>query len=152
MRLNHLFAILCFALLSCNSSDKKTASKASNKPIAVQQNQQSPELKESMQRGKELYTNFCVTCHLPNGKGVQNTFPPLAQSDYLMNKRTESIRAIKYGQSGEIIVNGKTYNSVMAPLGLNDSEVADVMNYITNSWGNTNERLITEEEVSRISQ
>ena len=72
------------------------------------------------------------------------------QSDYLMNKRHASIKAIKYGQSGKITVNGKHYNNVMASLGLEDAEIAHVMNYITNSWGNSNNKLITEEEVSKI--
>nr|WP_299336903.1 cytochrome c [uncultured Psychroserpens sp.] len=105
-----------------------------------------------MERGKIIYTDFCVTCHLPNGKGVPKAFPPLAKSDYLMNNREESIKSIKYGQSGEITVNGEIYNNVMAPLGLEDDEIADVMNYITNSWGNSNDKLITEEEVSKIER
>jgi mono/diheme cytochrome c family protein len=113
-------------------------------------NQQNPILKKSMARGNMIYTDFCISCHLPNGKGVPKVFPPLANSDYLMNNKFESIKAIKYGQSGEIIVNGETYNNVMSPLGLENDEIADVMNYITNSWGNSNEKLITEDEVSKI--
>jgi mono/diheme cytochrome c family protein len=77
-------------------------------------------------------------------------FPPLANSDYLVKNRIESIKAIKYGQSGEIIVNGETYNNIMPSLGLENDEIADVMNYITNSWGNSNDKLITEDEVSEI--
>ncbi|MCF7567761.1 cytochrome c [Sabulilitoribacter arenilitoris] len=109
-------------------------------------------LKESIERGSEIYADFCVTCHLPDGKGVEGTFPPLANSDYLKNNREASIRGVKYGQDGEITVNGKTYNSYMASLGLDDKEIADVMNYITNSWGNKNDKIITEEEVSKIKK
>ena len=113
---------------------------------------QTDPLKESIARGSEIYTNFCMNCHLPNGEGIENTFPPLAKSDYLMKNREKSIRGIKYGQSGEIIVNGVTYNSTMVAPGLSDDEVADVMNYITNSWGNKNENIVTEEEVSKIKK
>ncbi|MGS2738459.1 c-type cytochrome [Sinomicrobium sp. M5D2P17] len=109
-------------------------------------------LEESMKNGKEIYTDFCVTCHLPNGKGVKKAFPPLAGSDYLLNNREASIRAVKYGQSGEITVNGITYNNSMAPLGLTDEEVADVMNYILNSWGNTSEEMVTTEEVAQMEK
>lgn len=105
-----------------------------------------------MERGKEIYADFCVTCHLQQGEGVPYTFPPLANSDYLMENRAESIRAIKYGLQGEITVNGITYNSSMAGLGLEDQEVADVMNYISNSWGNTSETIVTHKEVARIKQ
>ncbi|WP_185956507.1 c-type cytochrome [Changchengzhania lutea] len=109
-------------------------------------------LKESIARGQEIYSDFCISCHLPSGEGVENVYPPLAKSDFLMEKREESISGIKYGQQGEIVVNGKTYNGYMAPLGLSDDEVADVMNYINNSWGNTCDKIVTEEEVSKIKK
>ncbi len=107
---------------------------------------------KSIEEGQFIYEDFCMNCHLPNGKGVEKTFPPLAKSDYLMTKRELSIKAIKFGQKGEIVVNGITYNNVMAPLGLTDQEIADVMNYITTSWGNKNEKMITKAEVSAIEQ
>lgn len=109
-------------------------------------------LKESIERGNEIYTDFCISCHLPNGEGVESVFPPLAKSDYLIKNREGSIRGIKYGQEGEIVVNGKTYNGMMAALGLSDDEVADVMNYIANSWGNKNDKIVTEEEVSKVKK
>ena len=74
----------------------------------------------------------------------------MADSDYLREKQTESIKAVKNGMSGEIVVNGETYNSVMSPLGLSDQEVADVMNYINNSWGNKIDNLVTPEKVSKL--
>lgn len=113
---------------------------------------QEPNLKESMQRGSEIYGDFCVTCHLEKGEGVSHVFPPLANSDYLVKNREASIKGVKYGQQGEIVVNGITYNSAMAPLGLEDEEVADVMNFILNSWGNTSDKMVTTEEVSAIKK
>jgi mono/diheme cytochrome c family protein len=113
---------------------------------------QDTELTESMARGQEIYADFCVQCHLANGEGVAGTFPPLAQSDYLVNNREESIRGIKYGQKGEIVVNGKTYNNMMVPMGLTDGEVADVMNYITHTWGNSTNMTTTVEEVAVIQK
>lgn len=126
--------IAIFSLLSCNDSNT----------------QQNPQMQKSIQRGAVVYEDFCMQCHLPNGKGVPKAFPPLDNSDYLRNKRKESIKAVKFGMSGEITVNGQKYNSAMAPLGLTDVEVADVMNYITNSWSNKNTKIITVEEVSKI--
>ena len=137
--------IICFLAIASLFIFK---SKKDTKTFSPQTNP----LEESMVRGNEIYTDFCITCHLPNGEGVENIYPPLAKSDYLMQKQEESIRGIKYGQEGEIIVNGKTYNSIMATLGLSDKEVADVMNYITNSWGNKNDEIVTQEEVSKIKK
>ncbi|MCX2720388.1 c-type cytochrome [Lentiprolixibacter aurantiacus] len=111
--------------------------------------QQDKELTESIKRGKAIYSDFCVTCHMEKGEGVPYTFPPLAKSDYLANNREASIRGIKYGQRGEIIVNGEVYNNTMMPLGLEDQEIADVMNFVMNSWGNNQDKPVTVEEVAQ---
>lgn len=113
---------------------------------------QDPSLEASIQRGSEIYADFCVTCHLDKGEGVLNTFPPLAESDYLMENREASIRGVKFGQQIEIVVNGVTYNSAMPDPGLEDEEIADVMNFILNSWGNTQEKMVTLEEVEAIKK
>lgn len=113
---------------------------------------QDKELEESIKRGADIYSDFCVTCHLPNGKGVEKTFPPLAKSDYLLKNREESIRGVKFGQQGEIVVNGITYNNTMPAMGLDDEEIADVMNYILNSWGNKGKDIVTPKEVSKIQK
>jgi mono/diheme cytochrome c family protein len=140
-----LFISLYFILFTNMASENE-------RPLKPIDELQTSPLVESIKRGKEVYTDMCVTCHLPSGKGVANVFPPLAKSDYLMNKRTESIRAIKYGLQGKITVNGATYNQIMSPLGLEDDEVADVMNYITNSWGNKNLKMTTVKEVEAVSK
>ncbi|WP_299555153.1 cytochrome c [Seonamhaeicola sp.] len=120
--------------------------------VSSQNSNQDTLLKESIERGSDIYTDFCINCHMPNGEGMENVYPPLANSDYLMKNREASIRGIKFGQEGELVVNGVTYNSVMAPMGLSDDEVADVMNYISNNWGNKSDDIVTEEEVSNIKK
>jgi mono/diheme cytochrome c family protein len=107
---------------------------------------------ESIARGKVVYNNFCVQCHMPKGQGVPNIYPPLANSNWLAEKRKASIQAVKYGLRGEITVNGKTYDNIMLPLGLSDKEVADVLNYVMNSWGNKQEKPVTEEEVAEVRE
>ncbi|MEG3660059.1 cytochrome c [Arenibacter palladensis] len=109
---------------------------------------QDTKLEESINRGAEIYADFCINCHMANGEGVEKTFPPLAKSDFLLNKREESIRGVKYGQQGYILVNGVAYNNIMPPMGLEDEEIADVMNYVLNSWGNKSDSIVTPEEVS----
>lgn len=140
--------LLSIIFYGCNSSEKKKETEASYK-IATPTSQQNS-LKESMERGGIIFTDYCMQCHIANGKGIPGTFPPLAQSNWLTEKRTESIKAVKYGQRGEIEVNGAIYNGLMAPMGLSDQEVADVMNYIMNSWGNTQTEIVTVDEVSKV--
>lgn len=112
--------------------------------------QQKP-LVQSIVDGEEIYADFCLQCHMTNGEGVPGTFPPLANSDYLpdINK---TIYALKFGLKGPITVNGKAYNSVMASQGLDDEEIADVMNYILRNWGNETEEVITEEKVASVQK
>lgn len=112
---------------------------------------QDDDLAKSMARGKVIYEERCITCHMENGQGIPSVFPPLAGSDYLLNKREASIHAVKFGQEGEITVNGTTYNNFMTPQGLTDAEVADVVNYILNSWGNTG-KMVTPEEVAGVKE
>ncbi|CAM4185230.1 c-type cytochrome [Gillisia hiemivivida] len=149
-----LLPILIAASLfvSCNSGKKKDQSNVNSEKITISDSPVQKKVSESFKRGEEVFSNFCVTCHLPSGKGIPGNFPPLAGSDWLTDKRTESLRAIKYGLSGPIVVNGENYNNVMAAQGLSDQEVADVMNYISNSWGNTSKKEVTVEDVKALSK
>ena len=105
-------------------------------PFFSFQDKQKFDLKASIARGKEIYAAQCVTCHMEQGEGIEGVFPPLAKSDYLMADKKRSIQQILTGVSGEIKVNGVTYNGEMAPLDLTDEEVSDVLNYVRNSFGN----------------
>jgi mono/diheme cytochrome c family protein len=94
------------------------------------------DLKASIARGKDVYAAQCISCHQEQGEGIEDVFPPLAKSDYLMADKTRSIKQTIHGVSGEITVNGKKYSGEMTGFDLTDEEVSDVLNYIRNSWGN----------------
>ncbi len=90
-----------------------------------------------MERGKKTYLSSCFACHGQDGKGIPAVFPPLAGSDYLKADKDRAIRIILKGLTGPITVNGKSYNSAMPPQDLTDDQVADVLTYVNNTWGNT---------------
>jgi mono/diheme cytochrome c family protein len=94
------------------------------------------DLKASIERGKEVYDINCTSCHMEKGEGLEGAFPPLAKSDYLMADKARSIKQILNGASGEMVVNGKTYNGEMPAMDFTDEQVSDVLNYVRNSWGN----------------
>lgn len=94
------------------------------------------DLKSSMARGQGIYETYCLSCHMDKGEGLEDVYPPLAKSDYLMADKKRSIRQVLYGVTGEIHVNGKKYNTDMTGFDLTDQEASDVLNYIRNSWGN----------------
>ncbi|WP_047788910.1 copper-containing nitrite reductase [Tenacibaculum mesophilum] len=97
---------------------------------------QEKSLAQKIADGKQIYTKTCFACHQANGEGIPNAFPPLAKSDYLNADVKRAIDIILHGKTGEITVNGQKYNSVMTKQALNDQEVADVLTYVYNSWGN----------------
>ncbi|HWA25526.1 MAG TPA: copper-containing nitrite reductase [Lacunisphaera sp.] len=92
-----------------------------------------------MERGKQVFMGLCFACHLPDGKGMPNVFPPLAGSDFLMADRDRAIRIVLKGLIGPVTVNGATFNSAMPPqeAALSEQQVADVLTFVTNSWGNS---------------
>jgi len=105
------------------------------------------DLKASIERGKDVYTAQCMSCHMEQGEGLENVYPPLAKSDYLMADKKRSIDQTLHGLTGEIKVNGKTYDGVMNAFDmLSDAEVSDVLNYVRNSFGNKG-AAVTPEEV-----
>ncbi|HTG65174.1 MAG TPA: cytochrome c [Flavobacterium sp.] len=134
-------------LLTALYFSNPTVLKNTEKEYLAITEQQTP-LQKSMARGKEVYTDFCIQCHMVTGKGNGTTFPPLDGSDWLKKKRAESIHAVKYGQKGEILVNQKKFNGIMPPMGLSNEEVADVMNYVMNSWSNKTKKMVTVNEVA----
>jgi len=99
-------------------------------------------LPEQIKSGKAIYGTTCFACHQPEGQGIPNAFPPLAKSDYLNANPSRAIQAVMKGLSGEITVNGKKINSVMPSQNLSDEEIADVLTYVYNSWGN-NKTVVT---------
>ena len=106
---------------------------------------------DSYMRGQMLYVDFCVRCHLPDGTGETGLIPPLANADFLQDIQA-TVQSIKYGIHGPISVNGVIYNNTMAPMGLENDEIADVTNYILNSWGNSADVIVTEAYVREIKE
>lgn len=93
-------------------------------------------IEERMALGERTYNQICAACHQPDGMGVPSAFPPLAKSDYLMADTERAILTIVNGLQGPIVVSGKKFNSVMPAVKLSNDEIANVMTYVRNSWGN----------------
>ena len=108
------------------------------------------DLKASIERGKDVYSTQCITCHSEQGEGIESVYPPLAKSDYLMADKKRSIEQVLYGVTGEIKVKGVTYDGVMTGFeNLSDAEVSDVLNYVRNSFGNKG-AAVTPDEVKAL--
>jgi len=86
--------------------------------------------------GKDVYNTNCNNCHQPNGEGLHGLIPPLANSDYLEKNQLAIPCLLKLGSKDSIIVNGLSYPPQMPPHNLSNLELAEVITYINNSWGN----------------
>lgn len=89
----------------------------------------------SIQDGKKVYDTYCVSCHMENGMGVEGAFPSLVKTGNLSDKN-RLVKIILQGMRGPIKINSSSFDGEMAGIEMTDKEVADVINYIRNTWGN----------------
>ncbi len=107
-------------------------------------------LTASKQRGKKIYDLYCLACHQADGGGVPRMNPPLSKTTYVLGDKKALIKIILNGLDEPIEINGDTYTNVMAPHDfLKDQEIADVLTYVRNSFGNK-ASLITAAEVKTV--
>lgn len=93
--------------------------------------------KAAMQRGKKVYDSYCLACHQADGKGVPRMNPPLIKTPYIMGDKKRLINVILKGLNEEVEINGEFYDNPMPPQPqLTDQQVADVLTYVRNSFGN----------------
>ncbi len=127
------------------------AAKPAAAPAADVVNERPPA--DKMTAGQTVYTTNCLPCHQPTGLGLQmgevGAFPPLAKSDsFVKLKPTDVVGQILKGRTGELVVNGIKYppTSLMPPLpNLTDEDIANVVHYVFNSWGNQGGTITTKE-------
>lgn len=92
----------------------------------------------SLEKGKALYLDNCIGCHMVNGEGQKNAFPPLKGSPPVQAAKADTVIQV-------ILAGDKMADPATRPTGfempafgwkLNDDEVTDLSNYIRNAWGN----------------
>jgi mono/diheme cytochrome c family protein len=92
--------------------------------------------------GKRIFTQNCAVCHQQTGLGVPGQFPPLAGSEWVLSQDWHGdnhiVKIVLHGFQGQVSVKGQQFNNVMAPWGkvLKDDQIAAVLTYIRNEWGN----------------
>ena len=86
--------------------------------------------------GKGVYNSNCSNCHQPDGKGLHGLIPPLATSDYLQHNQRGIPCLLKGGSKDSLTVNGLVYPPQMPAHKISNLELAEVITYINNSWGN----------------
>lgn len=104
--------------------------------------------KETLAAGAKTYQTYCAVCHQRDGKGDGARFPPVAQTNWVSGNKARLISIVLFGLSGEIQVEGVGYNDVMPAHGfLTDEQVADLLTYLRQNFGNFGNG-VTKEEVA----
>lgn len=131
MRLLIIFLLACF-LLSCGGGREAGTGDANE-----MDHRSEVRLKQYIVQGKQLYLTHCANCHQPDGSGLAQLYPPLANSDYLLADLQRAACIIKTGLSDSITVNGRVFSQSMpANKELTPIEIAEIVTFVSNSWGN----------------
>lgn len=139
--------LICFS--SCTGNNARENPGKEKKQETLTQISESPD-PEIMERGELLYKQHCLACHQTDGSGNPGMYPPLQQTEIVLDDPEQMISIVLNGLSGPITVKGEEYNSVMAPYNfLKDNEIADLLTYVRNSFGNESGK-ISPEEVAAI--
>lgn len=89
-----------------------------------------------MIRGKAIYMQYCLPCHQVDGGGVPNLNPPLIKTSYVLGSKATLVEILTKGFNKGVEVDGDTYTNPMPAQNLTDQQVADVLTFVRNSFGN----------------
>ncbi|MEJ0056183.1 MAG: cytochrome c [Bacteroidota bacterium] len=104
-----------------------------------------PVLTESIARGQVVYKQYCIACHMADGLGAPPMNPSLSGTSFVKGDKNILIPIVLKGMSNQVI-DGQKYHNVMPPLDfLTDEQVADVLTYVRNSFGNKASLIISDE-------
>ena len=118
----------------------------------------SPSEQEQFERGSLIYQreSHCATCHLANGQGNGVIYPSLVGSAWINGSEDRLVKLSLHGLWGTLTVHGKTYDPSrgVPPMTafknlLTDEELADVLTFVRNNWGNSGSS-ISAETVARV--
>ena len=141
-----------FILLPCVllAQTKKTVTKstAATKTKAAVTSKNT--LQTSVLRGKVVYGTYCLACHQEDGSGVPNMNPPIINTSWVLGSKTVLIQQVLKGSANKVEIDGeKFHNSMPAQAQLTDQQIADVLTFVRNSFGNK-ASIVTPAEVKTV--
>lgn len=126
----------------------------------ARENAQDIEFRKKYARGIGVFRSTCQSCHGENGQGLEFLAPPLANSEWVTGNKETLIAIVLYGMTGPVTVNGKVYTvpdvagempGIIQNKDLVESDVALMLSYIRNSWGNEASD-ITLEDIKHVKE
>ena len=126
-----LISLFTVSLLitSCGGGGQQTAEQKDPNALPA-------EITAMFPRGESIYKTKCTVCHQTTGLGIENVFPPLANSDYLLADKVRAVAQTLNGSKMEMTVNGKKYTQEMVPQVDTKEDAVAIINYVLNNFGN----------------
>lgn len=116
--------------------------------IASCQDEQQVDYNRYYSAGAAVYQSHCQNCHGDKGEGLAALIPPLTDTLFLRTNKHQIACYLENGLKGKITVNNKEFDGVMPSTSLSPIEIAQVLTYVTNSFGNKG-GLINNDEVAK---
>lgn len=127
--------VLSIVLLSVKAQTKTKVQP--KKPVKQAAVSSKSSLATSIARGTSVYTTYCLACHQADGSGVPNMNPPLIKTSWVLGSKTVLIQQVLKGSVGKVEIDGETFHNSMPPQPqLTDQQIADVLTFVRNSFGN----------------
>jgi len=140
--------VMTVALLQSCTTHKTDGAAQADPPKSLPEG--SPKFQQYYVHGEELYVRYCSNCHQKNGTGLGRIYPPLDRSDFVDKNQEATLCIIRNGKSGELTVNGVSFNKTMPPIpALTDIEIAEIATYLYNTWGR-NKGIVEVQQVSKV--
>ena len=134
-----IVAVLFFPLFSLAQSGKTSVPAGKGTPV-----------QQAINRGKLVYGVNCLSCHQADGYGVGNLNPPLAGTSWVLGNKNPLIQMVLKGSQGQVEIDGETFaNAMPAQAHLTDQQIADVLTYVRNAFGNK-ASVVTPAEVKAV--
>ena len=116
-------------------------------PLATNKSQQTAAVSnDPMVVGKKFYGNNCANCHQASGLGQPGSYPPLANSEWVLGSKERLAAIMLHGIQGSLTVSNGAFGSQQMPgwSGKSDDQLASVMTYIRATWGNTGDAVTSD--------
>ena len=145
--MNSLRLLILFLGVGTLAACSSPGGQENTESVATAETESAPVVQtQALEKGKTIYSQYCLACHQGDGNGVAGAFPPLTQTEWVSGDKATLIGVILNGMQGEITVKGEVYNNVMPPHGfLSDEEIGAVLTYVRQSFGNDYSEITTEE-------
>ena len=129
---------------------KKTVATTKKTTAPAKTSAPNPVLQASITRGKLVYDTYCLPCHQADGSGVPTMNPPLIKTSWVLGSKTVLVEQVLKGSANKVEIDGEKFHGAMpAQTQLTDQQIADVLTYVRNSFGNK-ASIVTPVEVKSI--